>query len=439
MRIGDALHAAVTTATKEWTTVQKKRRRDAARGQRAEVQFWRGVNSEISIRDAAFQVMPAAYASAAGTLNVANARQIMYAARNRIQTLTDKPLDDVYFTQQLLPQYQEEHPRETAAWDVIYDARGDLWEPHTGASCALGTLGVRRYLADAHEAADTGPALEAPVVKLAYPTAGPDYRYTTVLFIEKEGFLEHLRAAKIAARYDLAIMSTKGMASTAARTLLEGLTGVRFLVLHDFDKAGFSIVGTLTRDTARYQFVVPPDVEDLGLRLEDVQAEGLTPEGCVIREQSPEYNLRRNGATQEEIAFLLAKGGQRVELNAFGTDAFLVWLERKLQAAGVEKVVPEAATLEPSYRRAIYIHAINTAIARADTSARQAAATVVVPARLSRQVRRLLRDEPAVSWDAAVARLAAKPGRGRSGHGDTGPAVSGADPLGAKRAKRGTA
>ena len=75
----------------------------------------------------------------------------------------------------------------------------------------------------------------------------------------------------------------------------------------------------------------------------------------------------------------------------------------------------------------------------ADRRRGTAAAQTTVPAQLSRQVRRLLRDEPAVSWDAAVARLAAKPGRGRSGHGDTGPAVSGADPLGAKRAKRGTA
>jgi hypothetical protein len=417
MKIGDALHAAVTSVTKDWTSVQKKTLKNDARGAYAAARYWRRPTYEMSIRDAAFKVLPAAYRSAAGTLNVANARQVMYAARDRILALTKKPLGkdfDVYFTQQLLPQYHDEYPAETMEWDVCYDARGALWEPHTGASCALGTLGVRRYLVGAQAAARKTPALEPPVAKLAYPTSGPGHRFNTVLFIEKEGFLEHLRAAKIAERYDLAIMSTKGMASTAARSLLEELSDeARFLVLHDFDKAGFSIVGTLTRDTARYQFGRRPDVQDLGLRLADVTAEGLTPERCVIREQSPASNLAQNGATKDEIAYLLANGGQRVELNAFGTDAFLAWLERKLKAAGVKKLVPDADTLTAAYQRAVYIHAINVAIGKADTPARKAAARVTVPATLSRQVRRLLRHEPAVAWDVAVARLAAKPRNGR--------------------------
>ena len=46
----------------------------------------------------------------------------------------------------------------------------------------------------------------------------------------------------------LAIMSTKGMASTAARTLIDNLCQhqVPLLVLHDLDKAGLSILGTLS-------------------------------------------------------------------------------------------------------------------------------------------------------------------------------------------------
>jgi len=51
---------------------------------------------------------------------------------------------------------------------------------------------------------------------------------------------------------------------------------VRFLVLHDFDKAGFSIIGTLRRNTARYHFRRPPEIVDLVLRLADVVAEGLS-------------------------------------------------------------------------------------------------------------------------------------------------------------------
>ena len=85
----------------------------------------------------------------------------MYAARPLILAETDKPLGkdfDVYFTQQLLPRYQAAHPDATATWDVIYDARGHLYEPHTGAELALGTLVVRRYL----HAARTAPALAPP-------------------------------------------------------------------------------------------------------------------------------------------------------------------------------------------------------------------------------------------------------------------------------------
>jgi hypothetical protein len=60
----------------------------------------------------------------------------------------------------------------------------------------------------------------------------------------------------LAKRFDIALMSPKGMSSTAARTLVDHLFEHRIplLVLHDFDKAGFSIIGTLKRDTRRYSF-----------------------------------------------------------------------------------------------------------------------------------------------------------------------------------------
>ena len=77
----------------------------------------------------------------------ANARQIMYAARPFIlETCGLERLDDAYFTQVLLPDYLAQHPGETADWDVVYDARGQLVEPHTGISLPLGTLQVRDYL-----------------------------------------------------------------------------------------------------------------------------------------------------------------------------------------------------------------------------------------------------------------------------------------------------
>jgi hypothetical protein len=42
MRMGDAIQQSVTSVTKDWTTVQKKKQRDAARGARALDRYWRG-------------------------------------------------------------------------------------------------------------------------------------------------------------------------------------------------------------------------------------------------------------------------------------------------------------------------------------------------------------------------------------------------------------
>jgi DNA topoisomerase VI subunit A len=53
---------------------------------------------------------------------------------------------------------------------------------------------------------------------------------------------------------DIAIMSTKGMSTTAARLLLDRLARRidKVLVAHDFDVSGFSIFGTLGTDGRRY-------------------------------------------------------------------------------------------------------------------------------------------------------------------------------------------
>ena len=67
-------------------------------------------------------------------------------------------------------------------------------------------------------------------------------------------------------------------------------------------------------------------------------------------ESSPKIRatLRRHGATEDEIDFLLHR---RVELNAFASDALVAWIERKLEEHGVAKIVPDDDTLANAYRR----------------------------------------------------------------------------------------
>ena len=164
---------------------------------------------------------------------------------------------------------------------------------------------------------------------------------------------------RIAERYDLAIMSTKGLSITAARLLVDHLCAefdLPLLVLHDFDKSGFSIVGTLRRDPEVH--VPEPSEGDRhgpaarGRRGHDLQTEA----SFEVRSGAEPAGERRHS---EEIEFLLTR---RVELNAFASADFVAWIERKLEQHGVAKVVPDDATLTLAYRRsaASYIASLTT-------------------------------------------------------------------------------
>ena len=216
---------------------------------------------------------------------------------------------------------------------------------------------------------------------------------------------------KLAERFDIAIMSTKGMSVTAARLLVDDLCGnfrILLLVLRDFDKARFSIAGTLQRDTRRYTFQNAFDVVDLGLRIEDVENCGLESEEVVYGKSNPKWNLLDNGATGEEVEFLL-KGqgyggywGHRVELNAFTSQGLIDWIEGKLQAAGVKKVIPEQETVEDAYREAFMRREFEKASAELLKQAREEAKGIKVPESMINQVKDLLKKDPELSWDSAI-------------------------------------
>ena len=198
-------------------------------------------------------------------------------------------------------------------------------------------------------------------------TCGPRDRFGAVLFIEKEGFEPLFEQVKLAERFDIALMCTKGLSNTAARKLVDHLVGelgVPVFVIRDFDVSGFNIAGTLGR---RHQALPvgqrwrnrprPPArgrggrrareregfLRDKGQRREKKRL--LNPSDPRDRQkihQKIDAQLRENGATEEEIEFLVEN---RVELNAFTSRGLVDWIERKLEAAGVCKVVPASETL----------------------------------------------------------------------------------------------
>jgi hypothetical protein len=396
----EAIVGLTQSATKQWTRQRKAEERQANAVASRYDRLTR--SRRINLKSAAWEVMPEAYAAASANGRLpANARQIYYTARPRILALTGKSsLDSAYFTQALLPGYLEAHPG--ADWDVVYDARGHFIEPHTGREIPLGTLSVRAYLR-----ARPDPGLGWKLhFDPQYPTYGPQHRYRTVLFIEKEGFGPLLETAQIAARFDIAIMSTKGMSVVAARELVDGLSSHvdKILVLHDFDIAGFSIFGTLGGSSRRYRFAHKIRIVDFGLRLPDVRAMKLESEPVAASGSwdARSETLTRHGATKQEIKFLQY---QRVKLNAMRSDQLVAFLERKFAEHGVEKVIPEIKTLTRQWHRRIEQRLLAEQVEKWRKRIADAAAKVEPPPDLKEQLQELLTRHPTLAWDIAVDKI----------------------------------
>lgn len=402
----------VREGTKKWTKVKKTEERSPAsrRYRYSRMTRERGV----SLKEAAAQILPDAYAKVSGNGKLpANARQIMYAARGHIQKVTGQELNANYFTQTLLPDYLAE---TGVAWNVVYDARGHFNEPHGGSGFGIGTLEVRTYLANFHDPS----VVDASFSKTKVALSGPSGNFGAVLFIEKEGFDPHLKAAKIANKFDLAIMSTKGMSVVAARALADEMChdhNIPLLLLHDFDKAGFSIAGTIQRDTRRYEFQNSITTIDLGLSLEDVEAMGLESEyqhhkkgdkGALMA------NLRENGASEAEIAFMFQdfdrlRSTRRVELNAMTSPQFIRFVERKLRENGVAKIVPNQDLLAEVFTSMEQGRRLERAFKNLKKTEMK---DFKAPRDLQRRVRKLLKEQPALRWDDAVAELVKYKSRG---------------------------
>jgi hypothetical protein len=395
----------IPKATAKW----KKQRTAEIRDHRAALRRKEALRPRyrlLTLKDAAAMVMEQAYlkASANGTLP-ANARQIYYAARGPILKATGREsLDSNYFTQTLLMDYVESHSGQTSSWNIVFDDRGHFVEPHTRHAFGLGTLNVRAYVRSI-------AALELKEARLAsasVATSGPEGRYGGVLFVEKEGFMPLMKAAKIGERFDLAITSSKGMSVTAARELIDhvcGKLGLPLYLLRDFDIAAFSIAKTLTASSRRYRFRHRINtIVDMGLRFADVEAEALESEP-VVQDKDPDAVRRRlaiNGATEAEIAFLL--DGERAELNAMTSDQLVAFVERKLIAAGARKIVPVKATLAEAYR-VFRREARARPVVKAELE-RLAPVAIETPSHLEARVKHYLTEHPAETWDDAVRQIA---------------------------------
>jgi hypothetical protein len=385
---------AVETATSKWTRQKKSEERHPGNIRYRASRMTR--EPRVTQKEAAWEIMEEAYMAASGNDSPpAMARQIYYQARPKIMAMTeDKELAYGYFSQTLLPDYVEEHG---VAWKVVYDARGHFEEPHTNRRIGCGTIEVGNYLYKEQEPKIVPAGFEDASVEII----GPDGGFSGVLFCEKEGFGPLFRAVNLANRYDLMIISTKGVSVTAARLLIDSVCGGKHLplfVLHDFDVAGFMILGTLQRDTRRYQFANHVDVIDLGLRVEDIAGLEREPAAAtrtsqtILRDQ-----LAENGASDAEASILL---NERVELNAMASDDLIAMIERKLKAYGLEKVIPDDAILDDAYLAFHRSQQLREEFEELESEFK--ASKIKVPKNLKTRVQAILKKHPDLRWDDAL-------------------------------------
>jgi hypothetical protein len=194
------------------------------------------------------------------------------------------------------------------------------------------------------------------------------------------------------------------MSVVACRQLADemcGRYGIPLFVLHDFDKSGFSILGTLCNDTRRYTYRNQIAPVDLGVRMADIgglQSEAVFDRGEI---ETRRDNLFKNGATLEEVEFLLDR---RVELNAMTSRQLVDFVERKLQEHGLRKVVPNETELADAYR--LFAHGREAgAIIERELAKLNGGSPVQVPADLCERVTAYLAAHPTARWDEAAAAM----------------------------------
>jgi DNA topoisomerase 6 subunit A-like protein len=240
----------------------------------------------------------------------------------------------------ILDAYQRERGKIEG---LYYDPRGRLREPHGGKTVDVGTREIESY-------------------------TFPHLTFDKILYVEKEGIWPQLEASALAERYDMAILTGKGYATEAARTLFEKAEedDYQLFVFHDADPDGYNIARTLREETSRMPGY-SVQVEDIGLTIEDAEDRGLLPETFTRKKGLPkELELTE----REQECFVGSYRGEdgngkevytctRYEINALKTaPEKIAYIEEKLKEKGIRgKVIPPEGEMdrlaEGKYRKKV--------------------------------------------------------------------------------------
>lgn len=253
--------------------------------------------------------------SAGGTIPF-GCRNLYYSIRTPVLDELGGRLDYNYF-QAVITDYENEHGYIAG---LNRDARGTLYHPHTGESISVGTQSVEQY-------------------------SRPLWTFENLLFIEKEGFFETLKAVKWPERHDCALLTSKGFSTRAVRDLIDMLAAdvderLRVFCIHDADAEGSMIFQTLQEETkARGRRKI--EIINLGLDPWEAIQMGLqTEDREKTAKDIPVADYIKNRVDGRGWAGWLQQ--KRFELNAMTMPQFIAWLDGKMAEHGVEKVIPPA-------------------------------------------------------------------------------------------------
>ena len=325
-KLADIIRTSVIRATAPWCKIRKaEERQERKRHQRQELLSRSLKSKKQSLQEAVFSVIPEAIKATSGDGRYEfPKRNLYYTVRDMVQAITEDKLEWEWF-QKIVTKYEQERGEIPG---MYCDPRGYLIEPHTGKQIPLGTREV-----DAYDM--------------------PELLYDKILYVEKKGMHPIFREARLAERYDLAIVCAEGYASRAAKILLSTASeqNMTLLSLHDADPYGYNIARTLREatETCPNHHV---DVIDIGLQLDEALDMGLQTEFFYRKNALPSAitlsETERQYFTGQEVSPVNGKRtwkAERIELNALAKDPdrFIAWIEGKLQGLGLaKKLLPGA-------------------------------------------------------------------------------------------------
>jgi Topoisomerase 6 subunit A/Spo11, Toprim domain len=312
-----------------------------------------------------------------------NQRQLLYALRPIVKNEIGKELQVVNFNT-IISDYENEH----GEIPLMYrEPRGSIYHPHRDETITLGTLMVEEY-------------------------ARPVWTFNKLVYIEKEGFAEALKAVRWGERHDCAVLSSKGFSTRAAKDLIDKLAEhdevIKVFCVHDADAPGSMIYETL-QEATRARGARKIEIVNLGLEPWEAVAMGLAVEDVEKtdrRRPVAEYVRERRGRAPGGGSWEEWFQTHRVELNAMTTPQFITWLDGKMAEHGNGKLVPPPDVLttelderiEDKVRAAVRERILREAgfedqVATEVAAIRRPSATV-----LAKGVRQSFKQEPDREW-----------------------------------------